>query len=97
VLAMFGALVILFFIPFLNLSPIRSSVFRPIHQFFFWLLFMDYLILGWIGGCIPETPYYEIGQAATIFYFVYFLLLLPILGIIEYHMLTCDNPSYKTI
>merc|ERR1712127_325037 len=71
VLAMFGALLILLVIPFLNLSPIRSSVFRPIHQFFFWLFILDYLILGWIGGCHPETPYIEIGQIATAFYFLY--------------------------
>jgi ubiquinol-cytochrome c reductase cytochrome b subunit len=93
---MFGALLILLVIPFLNLSPIRSSVFRPIHQFFFWLFILDYLILGWIGGCHPETPYIEIGQIATAFYFLYFILLLPVLGMIEYHMLTCEDSNYKT-
>jgi quinol-cytochrome oxidoreductase complex cytochrome b subunit len=95
VLAMFGALLILLVIPFLNLSPIRSSVFRPIHQFFFWLFILDYVILGWIGGCHPETPYIEIGQIATAFYFLYFILLLPLLGIIEYHMLS-THANYKT-
>ena len=83
VIAMFAALVVLFLLPYLNTSEIRSSSFRPIHKQFFWLLVLDYFVLGWIGGCAPETPYLEIGQLATLFYFLYFLFIVPILGILE--------------
>jgi ubiquinol-cytochrome c reductase cytochrome b subunit len=87
VIAMFASLLIWLVIPFLNFSPIRSSSFRPLHQFFFWLLVVDFILLGWIGGCHPETPYIEIGQCATAYYFIYFALLLPSLGQFEAYLL----------
>jgi quinol-cytochrome oxidoreductase complex cytochrome b subunit len=87
VIAMFAALLVLFLLPYLNTSEIRSSSFRPIHRQFFWLLVLDYFVLGWIGGCAPETPYLEIGQIATFFYFFYFLFIIPFLGILEKKLL----------
>jgi quinol-cytochrome oxidoreductase complex cytochrome b subunit len=83
VIAMFAALLVLLLLPYLNTSEIRSSSFRPLHRQFFWLLVLDYFILGWIGGCAPETPYLEIGQIATFFYFFYFLVIIPFLGLFE--------------
>jgi len=83
VAAMGGALVILFAIPFLNTSEIRSSQFRPIFRKFFWLLVADFLILGWIGQKPVETPFIEVGQVATVFYFIFFALLIPGIGIVE--------------
>jgi len=83
VIAMFAALLVLLLLPYLNTSEIRSSSFRPLHRIFFWFLVLDYIILGWIGGCAPETPYLEIGQVATLFYFSYFLFIIPLLGFIE--------------
>ena len=90
VIAMFAALLVLLLLPYLNTSEIRSSSFRPLHKAFFWLLVLDYFILGWIGGCAPETPYLEIGQIATFFYFFYFLVIIPVLGLFEKMLL-----SYK--
>jgi ubiquinol-cytochrome c reductase cytochrome b subunit len=87
VVAMFSALLVLFLLPYLNTSEVRSSSFRPVHKIFFWLLVLDYFILGWIGGCAPETPYLEIGQIATLYYFLYFLLIIPSLGIFEKNLL----------
>jgi ubiquinol-cytochrome c reductase cytochrome b subunit len=83
VIAMGGALVILFAIPFINTSEIRSSQFRPIFRVFFWLLVVDFLILGWIGQKPVESPFVEVGQIATIFYFIFFIVLIPLIGIIE--------------
>ena len=83
VAAMGGALVILFAIPFINTSEIRSSQFRPLFRQFFWLLVVDFLILGWIGQKPVETPFIEVGQIATVFYFFFFLILIPALGIFE--------------
>jgi len=83
VVAMGGAIVILLFLPFINTSEVRSSTFRPIYRKLFWFLFADFLLLGWIGQEIVETPFIEIGQVATVFYFVYFLILIPAIGILE--------------
>nr|YP_010835000.1 apocytochrome b [Cryptomonas gyropyrenoidosa]WFQ82675.1 apocytochrome b [Cryptomonas gyropyrenoidosa] len=88
VIAMFAALLILLLLPYLNTSEVRSSSFRPLHRYFFWLLVLDYFILGWIGGCAPESPYLEIGQIATFFYFFYFLVILPVLGLVEKSLLS---------
>jgi ubiquinol-cytochrome c reductase cytochrome b subunit len=87
---MFAALLVLLLLPYLNTSEVRSSSFRPLHRQFFWLLVLDYFILGWIGGCAPETPYLEIGQLATLFYFCYFLFIIPILGLIEKRLMSYD-------
>jgi ubiquinol-cytochrome c reductase cytochrome b subunit len=52
-------------------------------KFAFWSLVVDFLILMWIGSQHPETPYIEIGQIATAFYFAWFLLLVPAIGLVE--------------
>jgi quinol-cytochrome oxidoreductase complex cytochrome b subunit len=91
VIAMFAALLVLLLLPYLNTSEVRSSSFRPLHRQFFWLLVLDYFILGWIGGCAPETPYLEIGQLATFFYFFYFLFIIPALGLIEKRLMSYDT------
>jgi quinol-cytochrome oxidoreductase complex cytochrome b subunit len=83
VLAMFGSIIVLFLIPFINQSEVRSSTFRPIYRKFFWFLFADFVVLGWIGQKVVETPYVEIGQIATVLYFLFFCIILPGLGIFE--------------
>lgn len=83
VFAMFASLLILLLLPYLNITMVRSSSFRPLHKQFFWIFVLNFCILSWIGGCVPETPYLEIGQIATFFYFFYFLLLIPFLGFLE--------------
>ena len=87
VLAMFGAIVVLFLIPFINQSEVRSATFRPIYRKLFWFLFADFLILGWIGQKVVETPYIEVGQIATVLYFLFFCFVLPVLGVIESAMI----------
>ena len=88
VIAMGGALVILFAIPFINTSEIRSSQFRPLFKKFYWLLVVDFLILGWIGQKPVETPFIEVGQIATLFYFIFFIILIPLLGVFEKKLIT---------
>ena len=83
VLALFASILVLLLLPLINTSEIRSSLYRPIYQFFFWFLIADFILLGYIGQQTPESPFIEIGQIASIYYFAYFLLIVPILGIIE--------------
>jgi quinol-cytochrome oxidoreductase complex cytochrome b subunit len=80
VLALFFSLVVLLLLPFINTSEIRSTYFRPIFKQFFWLFIVDCVILGWIGQKPVESPYIEIGQIATVFYFLFFLVVIPFLG-----------------
>ena len=83
VVAMVAAILILMLIPFIAATDIRSSQFRPMYRKFFWILVVNCFILGWIGGKTPEYPYVEIGRLATVYYFAYFLLILPVLVFVE--------------
>ena len=83
VIAMISAILILFVIPWLDTSKVRSATFRPIYKKFFWLLFIDVIILTWVGGSPAEGHFILIGQLATIYYFAHFIILMPIIGIIE--------------
>lgn len=78
-----GAIVILLFLPFINTSKVRSSTFRPIYRKLYWFLFADFLLLGWAGQEVVAEPFVLIGQLGTAFYFLYFLGLIPLLGIME--------------
>jgi ubiquinol-cytochrome c reductase cytochrome b subunit len=83
VLALFGALLVLLVLPFVSRAEVRSSLYRPLHQKFFWLLVADYVLLGYLGQQVPESPFIDIGQIASIFYFAYFLIFVPALGALE--------------
>jgi len=83
VIAMVGSILILMALPLVNTSNIRSSFFRPLHKQFFWLFVADVILLGWIGGCPVEDPYVLIGQLGAVYYFAYFLVILPGLGLLE--------------
>jgi ubiquinol-cytochrome c reductase cytochrome b subunit len=74
---------ILLVLPVVNTSEIRSSLYRPLHQLFFWLLVADYILLGYAGQQVAESPFIEIGQVASIYYFSYFLIIIPALGRLE--------------
>ena len=80
---MFGSLLILLAMPVLDTSRIRGNQFRPLSRFVFWLFVVDFLILMWIGAKHPEYPYSDIGAYATVFYFAYFIVLVPAIGILE--------------
>jgi ubiquinol-cytochrome c reductase cytochrome b subunit len=83
VLAMFGSLLILLVLPLTDLSRIRGNQFRPIMRFAFWFFVVDFIILTWIGSQHPNSPFVEIGQFATAFYFSWFLVIVPVVGIVE--------------
>jgi len=93
VAAMGGALVVLFTIPFINTSEIRGPQFRPLFRIAFWLLVVDFLILGWIGQKAVETPFIEIGQVATVIYFAFFLFVIPGLGLFETKLVNFEEGS----
>ena len=83
VIAMFGSILLLFFLPWLDTSPVRSGRYRPLFKKFFWVLVIDVLILGYCGGSPAEEPYVIISQIAAAYYFAHFLIILPIISMIE--------------
>ncbi len=83
VVAMLSAILILAALPWLDTSKIRSAVFRPLYKQFYWILVADVLILGYVGAMPAEGLYLLIARVATAYYFLHFLLILPILGLKE--------------
>jgi len=91
VLAMFASIIVLFVIPWLDTSKVRSSKFRPVYKWFFLILFIDCFILGYCGKKAPDDYFMGIeglkvitvGQLATLYYFAHFLLVMPIVGKLE--------------
>jgi len=93
VVAFGGSLAVWLILPFLHTSNVRSSLFRPLFRVFYWMFILDFIILGWIGGNLAESPYLEIGQLATVYYFLFPLVIIPGLGILENKMLEWTAPA----
>ncbi|MEO7654934.1 MAG: cytochrome b/b6 [Sphingomicrobium sp.] len=83
VLAMFASILLLFFLPWLDKSPVRSGNYRPLFKRFFWLLVIDVLILGWAGGSAATPLVVAVSQIGSIYYFLHFLVILPFVSRIE--------------
>ncbi len=83
VIAMFAAIALLFILPWLDRSPVRSATYRPLYRIFFWLLVLDVIILGFCGKAPAAEPYVRISQLASAWYFAHFLIILPIISRIE--------------
>jgi ubiquinol-cytochrome c reductase cytochrome b subunit len=80
VIAMFASIFVLVILPWLDTSKVKSAIFRPLYKQFYWILVLDVLILGYMGAMPAEGTYLLIARVATTYYFVHFLIILPILG-----------------
>jgi ubiquinol-cytochrome c reductase cytochrome b subunit len=80
VLAMFASILLLFFLPWLDKSAVRSGSYRPVFKRFFWLLILDVIILGYIGGAEISARNVALGQLAAAYYFAHFLIILPLVS-----------------
>ncbi len=83
VITMFSAILVLYFIPFLHTSKLIGIVFRPLSKLIFWFMVCNVILLTWVGMMPVEDPFITIGAIATILYFVFPILILPILGLFE--------------
>jgi ubiquinol-cytochrome c reductase cytochrome b subunit len=83
VILMFGAVVMLFLMPWLDTSKVRSAKFRPVYKGCFWIFVFDSLLLGLVGSQHPEGIWILLGRVGTIYYFGFFIILLPFLGWFE--------------
>ena len=83
VIAMFASLAILFLLPWLDTSKVRSATYRPLYRQFFWVFVLVCLGLGYLGSQPAEGIYVILAQVLTAYYFAHFLVILPLLGIFE--------------
>ncbi|MEM7439445.1 MAG: cytochrome b N-terminal domain-containing protein, partial [Pseudomonadota bacterium] len=88
VIAMFGSIAVMAIVPWLDTSNVRSGKYRPTFKIFFWLLVLDFVFLTWLGAQNPDDLMLGLNMAswsliATIYWFAYFLVILPLLGVLE--------------
>jgi ubiquinol-cytochrome c reductase cytochrome b subunit len=88
VLVLVGSLLTLAFIPWLDWSPVRSNRFRPLMKQLFWVFVVDCIVLGYCGSQSVDAvrfgmPMVVVARVATAYYFAFFWLIMPILGLIE--------------
>jgi len=80
---MFGAIAVLFFVPWLDTSKVRSAVYRPWYKVSLWMFAANALFLGWLGAKPADGIYVVLMQLSTGIYFGFFLVAMPVLGLIE--------------
>src|SRR5262247_757489 len=83
VIALAASIVILAFLPWLDTSRVRSGRYRPLYRFFFWIFVLVCIGLGYLGSQPPEGIYVITARVLTAYYFVHFLIILPLLGVFE--------------
>ena len=83
VIAMFGSILILFALPWLDTSRVRSGTYRPIFKQFFWVFVVVCVALGYLGSKPPEGAYVIWSRILTAYYFIHFLVILPLIGLLE--------------
>lgn len=83
VIALFGSIAIFLFIPWLDTSKVRSATYRPIYRQFFWIFVLCAIGLGYLGAQPAEGGYVIAARILTIYYFAHFLIVMPLIGILE--------------
>jgi ubiquinol-cytochrome c reductase cytochrome b subunit len=83
VIAMFGSIAVLFLVPWLDTSKVRSAAYRPLYKQFFWIFALVCIGLGYLGSQPPEGGYVIAARILTAYYFLHFLVVMPLLGLFE--------------
>ena len=83
VLAMFGAIAVLFFVPWLDTSDVKSANYRPTYKIFFWIFAINAVFLGYLGSRPAEGIWIPLMKASTFWYFLHFIVIMPLLGWFE--------------
>jgi len=83
VIALFSAIALLAFLPWLDTSPVKSAKYRPVFRVFFWAFVAVCLGLGWLGSQEITDAYVLAARILAICYFAFFLVVLPLLGLLE--------------
>ena len=80
---MFGAIAVLAFLPWLDTSRVRSANYRPMYKVFFWAFVIACFGLGYLGSQPPEGGYVIAARLLTLYYFGFFIVIMPLLGLFE--------------
>lgn len=83
ILSMVGSILVLLLIPFNNTSELRNTTYRPLFRICFWLFLADFILLTWVGQKPVRDNFILLGQIATLYYFLFFLIIIPIIGLFE--------------
>nr|YP_009935123.1 cytochrome b [Metschnikowia amazonensis]QNS22965.1 cytochrome b [Metschnikowia amazonensis]QNS22980.1 cytochrome b [Metschnikowia amazonensis] len=83
VMAMFAAMLMLLMLPMTDRSVMRGNTFKVLSKFSFYLFVFNFLLLGNLGQLHVEVPFIVLGQFATIYYFSYFIILVPVMSSME--------------
>jgi len=83
VILMFGSIFVIALMPWLDTSKVRSASFRPVYFWFFWIMLIDFCALEYCGSQPPEGVALVIGRIATLYFFVHFLIIVPLIGKLE--------------
>jgi len=83
VIIMFGSLLLLALVPWLDRSPVKSARFRPVYRQFFWVLLADCILLGYCGAHPPEGWFVLASRLGTIYLYLHFLVIFPLLAVFE--------------
>lgn len=96
VIAMFSSLLILLVMPLVDVSRMRGNQYRPLMRVAFWILVADFALLMFLGGMHVEQPFIFVGQVATALYFGWFLVIVPVVGLVENTLLDVATASPDT-
>merc|ERR1712072_251664 len=95
----FGSILVLFIVPWLDSSKIKSANYRPLYRIFYGIFLISCLALGWAGQEVPEGTPLMVSRIATTYYFAFFLLIMPLLGKFEISVpiprKIIDSPNIK--
>lgn len=83
IIAMVGAILVMLLIPFTYTGYIRNTTYRPLFKIFYWLWIADFIILMVVGQAPITDPFIALGQVASVYYFSFFIILVPLIGMIE--------------
>jgi ubiquinol-cytochrome c reductase cytochrome b/c1 subunit len=83
VLVMGAAIAVLFIVPWLDTSKVRSATFRPLYKQFYWIFLVNCIALGYLGSQNPEGLFLVASRICTAYYFIHFLIVMPLLGLVE--------------
>ena len=94
---MFSAIIILLIMPYMDLSEPRGIQFRPLSKIAFFMFVANFLVLMQLGAKHVESPFIELGQICTVYYFAHFLLIIPSLSLLENSLINLGNEYEKEI
>lgn len=91
---MFSAILVLLLLPYIDRSELRGMQFRPLSKVAFYVFIANFLILMQLGAKHVEYPFIELGQISTVLYFAHFIIIIPLINLIENNLMKLGvNPS----